>query len=271
MASKAGQLATAIEFYRAAPLYEEVAVERIGVQAFLDVRLTVDLHCPGCTTMSVFQFVENQDMVNRRHLLASPIPVGSFFEVVRFTCGRLPSHLAGFLLYWENGKLQKAGQYPSLRDAQESEARRYTKVSKDDAREYATALGLASHGIGIGAFVYLRRIVERQLDAAAKRRKEKEAGWDIDAWRGLRAKEKIHDLRGYIPDFLANNAGVYGILSLGLHELEEDDCRRHFEVVRAAVEAILEEQLSERERVRRSAEASAEIQKLQAKMKSEQK
>ena len=57
--------------------------------------------------------------------------------------------------------LTKVGQYPSLADMQNFELRKYQKVLKENYRELTKAVGLFASGIGIGAFVYLRRVYEQ--------------------------------------------------------------------------------------------------------------
>ena len=58
--------------------------------------------------------------------------------------------------------MKKIGQYPSVADLSFPELKDYRKVmSKDDDKELKRAIGLHASGIGIGSFVYLRRIFER--------------------------------------------------------------------------------------------------------------
>jgi hypothetical protein len=41
---------------------------------------------------------------------------------------------------------------------------------------------------------------------------------------------------------------MYGILSKGLHELSEDECKTYFPVLRTAIEIILDEKIALKER-----------------------
>ena len=50
-------------------------------------------------------------------------------------------------------------------------------------------------------------------------------------------------LSGYLPDFLVENYSIYGILSKGIHELSEEDCKSYFSILRESIELILEEKL----------------------------
>jgi hypothetical protein len=92
-----------------------------------------------------------------------------------------------------NFGFQKIGQFPSLADTANDAAKLYSKVMEDeDRRELSRAVGLAAHGVGIGSFVYLRRVFERLID-----RRFKASGLAEDGYNGLRMDEKIQFLRDH--------------------------------------------------------------------------
>jgi hypothetical protein len=50
--------------------------------------------------------------------------------------------------------VQKIGQFPSLADIANDESKTYRSVlTKRDSSEFHKAIGLATHGVGIGSFV----------------------------------------------------------------------------------------------------------------------
>ena len=49
------------------------------------------------------------------------------------------------------------------------------------------------------------------------------------------------------PSFLVENSRVYSILSLGLHELDEEQCLRVFPVLKASIIWILDEDKKKKE------------------------
>ena len=51
--------------------------------------------------------------------------------------------------------------------------------------------------------------------------------------------ERIKMLGGYLPEVLINNTTIYGILSKGIHELSEEECRKYFPVVKECIYQIL--------------------------------
>ena len=68
-----------------------------------------------------------------------------------------------------------------------------------------------------------------------------EEGWSEVEFVKLRMEQKIELLKGHLPEFLARNKKVYSILSKGIHELQEYECLRVFEILKHAIFFILDE------------------------------
>ena len=145
--------------------------------------------------------------------------------------------------------ISKVGQYPSVADFHIGQVRKYNKVLPEDKmREFTKAIGLAANGVGIGSFVYLRRIFEYLVFEALEIAKRENDKFDVDAFNASRMSEKIQMLSGYLPDFLVENHTIYGILSMGIHELSEEDCKKYFSILRESIEMILDEKLESRQK-----------------------
>ncbi|MDI1315098.1 hypothetical protein [Prosthecobacter sp.] len=71
--------------------------------------------------------------------------------------------------------------------------------------------------------------------------------------------EKIDLLKHELPSFLVEHRSLYSILSLGIHELDEDACLTHFDVVKTGIELILDQKAQEEKQRRKMAAASKEI------------
>ncbi|MPM80561.1 hypothetical protein SDC9_127609 [bioreactor metagenome] len=69
-----------------------------------------------------------------------------------------------------------------------------------------------------------------------------------DEFTHLKFDEKISVLNNYLPAVLITNKNVYGIISKGIHELSEDECRSMFPWIKAGIEMILDDILAEKER-----------------------
>jgi len=139
-------------------------------------------------------------------------------------------------------RIMKIGQFPSLADFHLHELKRYNDriLPKERSREFSKAIGLAAHGIGIGSFVYLRRIFEYLIFNAFEKI-EDNIEISRDDFIKLRMDERIDKLEGSLPPFLVENKQVYSILSKGIHELEENECYEYFPILRDSIEIILDE------------------------------
>ncbi len=170
-------------------------------------------------------------------------------------CSRRPQHhLYSYFFDYNQGQsiLTKVGQTPSLEDIAGADLERYRAILGKEFAEMRRATGLFAHGIGIGSFVYLRRIFERLVEAArstADPTGEREADF-----RKLRMADRVSELADYLPPAVVKYKDAYGILSLGLHELTEAECKRYFPAVRAAVIMMLEQKYEAAEKAKITAE-----------------
>jgi hypothetical protein len=143
----------------------------------------------------------------------------------------------------EQQKFMKVGQYPSIADFHISQIKKYDKIlSREKLKEFTRAIGLAANGVGIGSFVYLRRIFEDLIEESHSKA-SLEKGWNEEEYRQKRIVERIELLKSYLPEFLVENRTLYGILSVGVHSLKEDECLAYFETVKVGIELILDEKL----------------------------
>ncbi len=189
------------------------------------------------------------------------------FEV-SFACTRDKGHCLYFFFRVWKGKVSKVGQSPSLADLQTSDIKKYRKLLGNDRfLEFHRAIGLHAHGVGVGAFVYLRRIFE-DLIAAARREAAKAPGWDQEAFARSRMDEKILLLKDHLPRFLVENRAMYSILSCAIHDLAEDDCRTYFEPVKGGIELILDEKLAQLEREAKTANTAKAITRIKGQIAS---
>ncbi|MBI3465505.1 MAG: hypothetical protein HY000_20995 [Planctomycetes bacterium] len=273
------------------PLYHSVVLAQEGLrgaESIIDflVVLTVnpghlDVYCPGCERDSTFKLDRRSygpdrprsygpmDQRNSQERLSEFIdrPIN-----VEFRCVRNPTHRLLFCLLvsdineiGEPRQITKIGQFPSQRDLASGAIKRYRRrldrLGPTMAKEYATALGLHAHGVGIGSFVYLRRIFETLVEEAHKTAMAKPA-WDEDSYAKARMSEKIDLLRGILPGTLVQNRKVYGILSKGLHELGEEECLRYFQIVDCGIRVFLDEAIRRKEETDRAAEFSVAMSNL---------
>jgi hypothetical protein len=173
-----------------------------------------------------------------------------------------------FYIHYNTDKhlFMKVGQYPSIADFHISQIKKYDKIlSTDKLKEFTRAIGLAANGVGIGSFVYLRRIFEDLIEEAHSTAKHKE-GWDEEVYRQKRIVERIELLKSQLPTFLYENRSLYGILSIGIHSLKEEDCLAYFDTVKVGIELILDEKLDEFKKQQKIEEAKQKLAALTSKV-----
>jgi hypothetical protein len=232
-------------YYFETPLYEALTATVVQIKSFLWQPFAIDGYCPFCRRASTFYKPPGEIKPNYTDAY--------FLQMVEFHRQDLPcvrdqdNHVLRVHSMLSAGTLQKIGQYPSFADIAVDESKEYSKLlSKEDTAEFHKAVGLAAHGVGIGSYVYLRRIFERLIWKRFHEFKDAEK-WDEAAFRTLRMKEKIELLKNHLPEFLVKNAKLYSILSLGVHELDEKDCLAFFPVLRQSTIWILEQDKKKQE------------------------
>jgi hypothetical protein len=206
--------------------------------------LAVDGHCFYCHKAATFHRTTAVAVGLLDQLVQDS--EGIAFEIA---CARDQHHKILFVLKLKDGLVQKIGQYPSLADIANDESRTYrTVLDKEDSAELHRAIGLAANGVGIGSFVYLRRVFERLINRRFEELRVRESWNDAD-FMAKRMAEKVEFLKDHLPDFLVQNKKMYAILSKGIHELEEDECLAAFEMLKNAIFFILDEDKHKREQL----------------------
>ncbi len=250
-----------------APLYAifefaDTDETRDRLEALRAGNLQLDAHCIYCERPSVFKTMRSvgggaSQAVNKAWMLTDAQ------WTVEVKCARYSHHAYKFYMAIQKFKLRKIGQWPSLEDIAGADIEKYRSQLKDGYfRELKVATGLASHGVGIGSFVYLRRIFERLIY-----QHHEELPSPIDGFAKMRMDEKIDALKAMLPPALVKNKATYAILSKGLHELDEKTCQLYFPVVRAAIIRILEQDFQKRESDRLEAELALQINEINRALK----
>lgn len=158
--------------------------------------------------------------------------------------------------------IQKIGQYPSYSDLNTHSISKYSKVlGESKFREMSRSIHLASHDIGIASFTYLRRIFESLIEDA-RQEASKQENWNDNEFNKLPMDKKIAALNGFIPPFLATHSKIYSILSKGIHELTEEECLAHYNVIKTGIELILDQKIEQDERNKKIKEANKALQKI---------
>jgi len=221
-------------------------------------KIKVDCYCTNCKkerTMISGSFKEYTDFVKIRSNSRSSIvsfPSNMYGNTYvkygyiqrNFACLSCEKPALSLWIRVDKESILKAGQYPSIADLCLPSLKRYKRViQQEDLADIKRGIGLHANGIGAGAFVYLRRVYERLIEKYYNICSD-EGNWDNekDFYR-ITMKEKIDLLKGYLPSFLYENNDIYGILSAGVHSLDEEYCVDNFNTLKEAILIILEEEV----------------------------
>jgi hypothetical protein len=264
-------------------LYDEIEITADNYLELADLvggHVRISVYCPQCKENRVFsspgityyRYMSGHGTIKEE--LESAIrskrffnPNGSSFNdfpeeeyrimKFKFVCAMNPEHHLYYIVMASRDKVVKIGQYPSFADLSFPELKEYRKViTEKDEKELKRAIGLFANGIGIGSYVYLRRIFERIIDIAGKKAIADEKVDEL-TYNKAHVDEKIKMLAEYLPKALTNNPVSYGIISKGIHELSEEECLDFFPVLQNFILMILRQW----DKIRKDEEDEREIQK----------
>jgi len=237
--------------------------EEHNVFDLLHTSQSLDAHCLACERESVFKPIENRPTFGSERFggpryienlkdLGFDFTPFSYISIKKFICTRDDNHQLHFITLIQNDKYQKIGQYPSLKDLNITSIKGFKSIlGASFFKEYSMAVGLHSHGVGIGAFLYLRRIVENFVIKPAHEEARLQPDWNESNYQNKRVKQRIAALKDHLPDYFITNSNLYSVLSKGIHELTEDECNKYFPVVNSVMKYILTE-LKEKSELDRS-------------------
>lgn len=245
-------------FHLEMPLYLDIDLSSkensIRVHELMHFNDTIDAYCVSCKKESVFD--TSQRYPHDYETWEGDNGVGT----VKYECTRDNSHEYKVYYLKIGDSFQKIGQYPSTADFQIPQAKKYRKIlGEEKYKEFIRGIGLAAHGVGIGSFVYLRRIFENLIQEARLKITDKK--FAEKKYNSARMDDKIKMLEKYLPKFLVDNRSLYKILSTGVHDLDDAECLKYFETVKIGIEQILDEQIikvEQEEKAKKAREAISE-------------
>ena len=258
-------------FHLEMPLYHDLDLT-LGVVAEKVYELiahsgTMDAYCIWCDKESVF---DSREYVGHNYAstYSSWLKSDSGFRRNSYTCSRNSDHqYFSYYIKLGKNKLMKIGQWPSSADFQIPQAEKYRKIlGEEEYKEFTRGIGLSAHGVGIGSFVYLRRVFENLIEEAHQKAKSEDKSFSDEAYMRARMDNKIEMVKEYLPEFLVENRTLYAILSKGIHDLGEDECLQYFETVKIGIEQVLDEKIIAKEKADKASKAREAIQKTHGKL-----
>lgn len=278
-----GPLPSLAELVGVSGLYARFSIADISPERLSIFSLGItpsDLYCIDCKRMSVFRSQIDlkpvAHMIGHSHM--GPFTVSMEDKpktykhehqtaMLDMVCSRDVSHKIKVIFRITENTLTKIGQYPSLADLQLHQISKYDGVLIDQMRrDFARAIGLNAHGIGIGAFVYLRRIFESLIEEAHEESLTGD-GWDEGLFQRSRMDDRIKMLKHLLPEILVSNASIYSILSKGIHMLTDEECLEYYTTIKMGIELILDEKIKHEQEQSAKKQLSSEIGRIQSKLK----
>lgn len=255
------------EFFFNTPIYTKINIteENIyDIEKILNIEIDFEGYNPILkteTTYKIYSYTSCNDFN----------PIMKFFHTsgvkyIKVKCKRSDDIFDFFVKIVKNKSehyIVKVGQTPSVADFHISEIKKYNKIlSKEKQSEFTRAIGLAANGVGIGSFVYLRRVFEHLIYETFEICKS-EGIVTEEIFNKEKMSEKISLLSSHLPSFLVENKNMYSILSKGIHELDEEVCLQFFDALRVGIEIILDEKLEEFNKKKKMEEAKKKIASIQ--------
>jgi len=258
-------------FHLEMPLYHDfdlsIGVVEERIYELLSNKKTIDAYCIWCDKEdTVFRAY---DYLSDNVLIPSWTTRHDGLIKIEYRCTRDESH-AYHIYYFKAGNFfTKVGQYPSVADFQIPQVETYRKIlSGEEYKEFTRGIGLAAHGIGIGSFVYLRRVFENLIEEAHTKACTDDNEFPNKEYLKAGMNDKIKMVKNYLPEFLVENRDLYAILSKGIHDLSENECLQYFETVKIGIEQILDEKIIQKEKATKAIKVREAIQKAHGKLTS---
>lgn len=271
--SEETKIPTPEDFFLQTKLYEKFKIDRNNendIDRVLEIELfdgAISCYCNECNEKRTFRndLIEKGIPSDTSYSKLKPHQTPSLFKrsfhqstqlnmllkertfTLEFYCTHNHDHRIYFTFTVQNCSIQKSGQFPTLLDLEDStEINKYKKeLGKEEARNYYKAIGLASHSIGAGSYVYLRRIFEGFI-YEAKDKAIKDGVITEDDFVPKKMDERIELLKDYLPKILVEHKEYYSVVSKGIHELSEDECLKYFNILKMGIEVILDEKIEAR-------------------------
>jgi hypothetical protein len=189
---------------------------------------------------------------------------------LKFFCQRDDKHTYFYVIEVDRQVIRKIGQSPSMADIAFPQIEKYKSVLDESfLRELKSAIGLFTHGVGIGSFVYLRRVFEKLI--SDERDAARSAGEALPGFENLPLEQKIETLKDRLPTALLQYKAVYVVLSVGIHMLDEKTCLSYFPVVQGIIMLILEDHLETRNKKLAQEKLAKAFNAINAKVKQQRK
>ena len=289
------------KFLCEASLYDKLDIsidDMEDIVKFLKGQVKPDVYCVGCQENRVFnaKIDEITTVKNGMNIMSSPNLIrgespthkdvvygikqdkkkrayeefikSNRITTLNYKCSKDEKHKLVYIILLTESYIMKIGQYPSYRDIESPQIKKFQKVLGEYYLELKRAIGLHACNVGIGSFVYLRRIIEKLVYDTFKEAEtsgkltEQDFEFQPDGKHRNSMEEKIKLLKGFLPDLITDHPKIYGVVSKGIHELSEDECLEYFPVLKNGIIMILDDIVAKKEKERAATEYKKSLSKI---------
>ncbi|NLC56412.1 MAG: hypothetical protein GX774_06205 [Armatimonadetes bacterium] len=244
--------------YNPRPLTPALGRSLIALENY---REPLDAYCPHCGRQSLFTRTgpvpefppAPEGAADAEHDLAATQALRDRSFSLEFACGRCSQALVVYFRV-QQMHLIKTGQYPSVYDLHPPDRDFAEILDARRRRELARAELLHAHGVGIGAFVYLRGVFESLLEETHQELTS-DPGWNEEHYRRADVPGKVNLVGDRLPAFVVEHRHLWAIVDKSPQQLTEKECQDYFPAVNQAVRLILTRKANE-QRERRATEAA---------------
>jgi hypothetical protein len=261
------------DFYFETPLYEEVKYSQIEK---IDELMSSDVDAYSAKNNTDTTYGINFSWIARTETkyVNGRTEYYAGFALLTLKCKRKNNDILYFFVFNDQikKKIIKVGQMPSIADLQFSDIERKYKnvLERQYLNEFKKSIVSASHGYGVAAFIYLRRIFENLISQTFQDNINESDISEAD-FISKRMEDKIDILKKHLPSQLMTMKSIYGILSLGVHQLDEDECLGYFHPLKLSVELILDQKIREDAEEKRDEDVKKQVQQITQKLSSGQR
>lgn len=212
----------------------------------------IDSYCDACQQSRPFQDLRSYGggAGTAFKALASGT---SYFEFTCVSCRKQKHEFLVEQIVTESEiKMQKYGELPRKKLDRDKALQ---KFFSDDSENYEKAIVCLSHGFGVAAFAYMRRIIENNIEKLLEMIKDDNNSTDnnsdvLSALEELKKQSPMSDkisiannaLPTYLqPDGLNPLGRLYQILSEGVHSLSDSECLDRANRIQSCLKYLISE------------------------------
>ena len=201
-----------------------------------------------------------------RKILENDLIEKNYYMTYYINCNNIPKHIYSLYLFIKVQRdkiiVTKIGQYPSTLSVKGFDFDKYAnQLKKYNAYDdYKNADLSMSNNFYAGAYTYLRRVYEKQLNFYIDK--------DKPQLSDNRTETKIKAVKGnFDPRIHTHLKNLYGILSIGIHELDEDESKDYYEYLKAMIDMQLQFEKMKDEEEKQSKTLNTKISNIVDKLK----